>query len=292
MGTTMDLKEIKHIGDAHLAEKISEQLSRLNFNAIAITEGVRIESTAGFLENPVRFEGSFNTSTISEFTDYSNDQETAVVFVSDCEMKATAIFDLGEPDSPRNRCHKAHINLNATAEYKGLLEFLGRGISQQNLISWIEENHSNLSALGKEQLLGDNPPTIELSRAVSAIRNTKVKVNAEINNKIEDLSESQSTFASIDLENSDGNMPAYLDFTCVPYQGLLLPLQADNQQDDMNMQRTFRVRINVVTGKDKVTYSLKMMRQEKHFEIMTQAFKAQLRNELKKSVIVRIGSFR
>lgn len=286
-----DLATIKNIGDANLADLVNKQLKDSGFNAIALTDGLSLQSTEQFLDTPVEFKGNFETSIISEFANYSNDQEESTVFISNTDIKAYAIFDFGKPGSPLNRMHKAYLNLEATADYCSLLDGINSSFTQKGLAMWVEEYHANLKAFGKEALVGGTPPNIELSKALNAIRNSKVKVQAEIANKIEDLSESTSTFASIDLANDEGNHPAYLEFTCTPYHGLFLPLQADNQEDDENMKRTFRIRISTITNEEKLTFSLKIMNKEAHEEAIIQAFKTQLKDELDDETTVRIGKF-
>lgn len=141
----------------------------------------------------------------------------------------------------------------------------------------------------KEAAIGADCAEIDLNHALAAIRNIKIQVKAETSNRIEDLSESQSAFASIDVDNSAGHLPAYFDFTCVPYEGLKLPIQA--QDDYENEYRTFRMRFAIITGENP-RIKLKIVRLEQHTKAMLNAFKIQLKNELEdERYTVRIGDF-
>lgn len=161
------------------------------------------------------------------------------------------------------------------------------------MVQWLEEHHANLKTLGKEAVPGMDAPEIDLVAAMHAIRNSKIKTESESSNKIEDLSEQQSVMSSVDIKNESGNLPVYIDFTCTPYHGLKLPLQALNQNDDdENMQRTFRLRVSVITDGDKPAFSLSLLNREHHQEVMTIAFKEQLDDELTAdTTTIRIGTF-
>ena len=284
------LNTMKHIGNAKLAEEINIMLENEGKHAVVLPSDLSIQSTEHLLENPIHFKATYKTPIIEEFAEYTNAQDTATVFIENECMAATAIFDIGTPESPKNRFHQASIQLSKTAEFITLTNINDYTLSQRELAVWMEENHANITTFGKEEAPGMDAPKIELNKAIRAIRNTEIKAQAESSNKIEDLSEQTSVMASVEVKN-DGNKPAYIDFTCNPYHGLKLPLQAQNQNDDDNMQRTFRVRINVITDGEKPTFTLKIMQYEQHKEVMVEAFKKQLKDELNPEVTVRIGTF-
>lgn len=290
MNDSNTLYTMKHIGNAKLAEEINAQLENAGIHAVALTGDLNLQSTQDMHEFPLHYKALYKTPIIEEFAAYTNEQPSATVFIENESMAATAIFDIGTPQEPKNRFHKAAIQLSKTAEFITLTNINNHTFSQRDLAVWMEENYANITTLGKEEAPGMDAPSIELNKAIHAIRNTEIKAKAESSNKIEDLSEQTSVMASVEVKN-DGNKPAYIDFTCNPYHGLKLPLQAPNQNDDDNMQRTFRIRINVITDGEKPRFTLKIMQYEQHKEVMVEAFKKQLKEELNQEVTVRIGTF-
>jgi uncharacterized protein YfdQ (DUF2303 family) len=287
-----NLKIMEQIGNAKLADQINNQLQRSDIHAVILPRELQVTRTDAFLQRPLHFTGRFDTSITEEFAQYTNDQESADVFIDNDQMRAVAFFDFGTDDYPENRYHTASIQLQKTADFNSLLTECSssRVITQRDFVAWLEEYQSNIKTYAKEIKTGLQPAPINLSKAVNAIRNTIVKVEAEAVSKTEDHSESTSAFASIELKNY-GNTPAYLDFTCTPYHGLFLPVQATNQNDDENTLRTFRVRISVITNSEKPKFSLKILNHERHEEEMTKAFKTQIKDQLDEVVTVRIGTF-
>lgn len=287
-----NLETIKHVGTANVAVELNKQLEEAGMNAVAVVRDITIESTEEYLDTPPHFKALFETPVIEEFAGYTNEQPSSTVFVSNQNMSAQAIFDIGTPEEPLNRFHKASITLEQTADYTTLLNANQARLNQRAFAMWLEEHHSKIQAFGKESAPGMDAPVIEMAKAIHAIRNTKVTTATQSDSKIEDLSEQQSVMAQVEVQNKDGNKPIYLDYTCVPFHGLKLPLQAANQNDDENMQRTFRIRINTITDGEKPAFSLSIMNLEQHKEIMVEAFKKQLKDELKDHVTVRIGTFK
>ena len=291
MNNNISLETINAIGDAHLSNELNAQFEESGFHAVALTKGISLESTERFLKNPPKFKAKFKTSTIEEFAAYSNDQKESTVFIDNDIMFAEAIFDIGEPNQPANRLHTAEIRLKRSADYQTLLSVNDTKKTQKELVAWLEEHHSLLKALGKEQEMGRGAPEIGLAKAIHAIRNINIKSKVEAGNKIDDFSESNSVLGSISVDNDNNAIPSYIDFTCVPFHSLILPEQVASQSEDTNMERTFRVRISLITTPENVTFSLKILQMEQHKEVMQAAFKTQLANELKDETTVRIGNF-
>lgn len=287
---TLSVEAMQHIQAQQAASEFNAIMIDQNIPMTALPSNVSTKNMEEFWDAPLHFKGRFATLNIGEFTNYCNDNGAVSTFVNQEYMEAHAIFDFGTPNDPAHQFHSADLTLKRSPEFKKLLHIDGDILSQKALVELMEDYHANIQVLGKESVPGEQPPTINLVAAIKAVRDTKVTSKAEVGNKIDDFSETQSTFAQQEV-NNEGNNPVYFDWTCEPYPGLQLPLQADNQSDDFNQSRTFRLRVNTITNGDKVVFSLRIIQLEEHEQIMAEAFKDQLARDLIKESTVRIGSW-
>lgn len=288
---SLTTEAIQHIESQQQTNAINQRLIVDGIPMIASDNRLDLHSIEKYCPNRIRFRGNFKTSSVGDFIYYANEQKFADVFIDQDKMTANAIFDLGTIDEPLHQEHQSNLILKPSAAYNKLLSVNGTRFSGKRLIELLEDYHANITVLGKESVIGSEPPVINMAMAILALRNAKVKTQIEKENKIEDFSESSSAFAQIDVQNEDGSNPVYIDWTCKPYQGLKLPLQAPSQNDDENELRTFRVRINTLTNGDKVEYSLRIINLEDHQQVMADSLKEQLIGELKTSFKVRVGAF-
>nr|BDD47747.1 hypothetical protein 10 [Piscirickettsiaceae bacterium] len=287
---TLSVEAIQHIEAQQAAEKINQEMKLSGIPLIALPTNVGTKNIEEFMSSPQHFKGTFATLNIGEFTTYCNDNHGATTFVNQEKMQATAIFDFGDGDTPMHQFHKAELLLKKNPEFTKMLQIDGQTLSQKGFIELLEDYHANIQVLGKESIPGETPPSINLVSAIKAVRDTKVKSTAEVSNKIEDFSESQSTFAKQEVNNA-GHNPVYIDWTCEPYQGLRLPMQSTSQNDGLNHSRTFRLRVNTLTNGEKVGFTLRVIKLEEHQQIMAEAFRDQLTHDLNNQSVVRIGTW-
>lgn len=99
----------KHIEAALLAGEINNYLQTVDIPAVVLPKELGIHSIESYLDVPRHFKAVFQTSSIKEFINYSNDQVESNVFVASDRIQANAIFDIGTPDYPDNRNHKAEL---------------------------------------------------------------------------------------------------------------------------------------------------------------------------------------
>lgn len=286
----LNKETLEHIHGLNVAMALNSEMACEELPMVALPNDLKLESIEHLMPAPVFFKGKFTTGHLNEFTRYCLQQSRAEVFVNQDKMSAIASFDHGTPAEPEHRYHQAGLTLKATPEYKKLQDIDSAQLSQKAMVELLEDYHANIQVLGKESIPGAEAPAIDLVAAITAVRNTTVKTDVEANTLIEDFSEHSSTFANQEISNR-GHNPVYIDWTCTPYTGLKLPLQAPNQQDDENESRTFRLRISTITNGEKVAYSLRVIQFDTHKQVMAEAFKAQLENELIGDYQVRIGSF-
>lgn len=287
----LNKETIEHIHSLNVAMNLNSGMGTEEMPVVALPAGVELKSVEHLMPSPQFFKGEFSTGHIDEFVNYCNEQSNAQVFVNQDKMSANASFDFGTPAEPEHRHHSALLMLKTTPEYEKLKRLDADQLSQKTMVELLEDYHANIKVLGKEAVPGMDAPAIDLVAAITAVRNTTVKTDVEANTRIEDFSEHSSTFANQEISNR-GHNPVYIDWTCTPYTGLKLPLQAPNQQDDENESRTFRLRVSTFTNGDKVAYNLRVIQFETHKQVMAEAFKAQLEAQLNNHFNVRIGHFK
>ncbi len=281
---------IQHIENNAIGKNINLE-GLIGIEAIQVMpENYKVQDFEKYLDAPRRFRGVYQTSQINEFISYANEEQAQRTFINTDEplnMSATASFDLGNMLNPGHNDHRAVLTLKAEPEYREMLSAHGNTLSQKGFAEWLEEHHANITPLAKESVIGAEPEKIAMPTAVLAVRNMEVKSQTDHASKIEDTSESHSLFAQVDMKSAKGRLPTYLDWTCVPFEGLEIPAP----QDALNQNHTFRIRVSVVNSEKGVAFALKVLNLSKHQKAIAEAFKTQLKRELT-SGTVHIGTFK
>lgn len=234
--------------------------------AVAIPEGVKVADLERYLENRRRYRGVMRTNLIDEFVEYVTttvDQYTDFAtaehypcFINPEEMKATAFFNLGEVDVPGHGDHRASLQLKETESFLELMNINGRRIDQRNLAEWLEDWRDHLKVFTEDQ-----ETVLPLAAAVSAIRRVTIGTSAEATSEEQTFSSRKSAMAEVEAKHKD-QLPAFLNFTCEPYQGL--------------SERTFFIRLSLITG-DKPQFSARIVRLETAREEMAKELEERLR---------------
>lgn len=268
---------IQHIEQGALLKDLNDTTMH-EHNILLVPCDTNTVDLEKYLDQPRRFRGCYRTDVIEEFVTYSNAEHAGTVFIEPgTTLGATTMFDLGTSIRPGHGDHTALLKLSPEPEYITLLDADGRRFSQRQFAEWLEEHHANMVALSKEEAIGQDPAEIRFAEAISGVRNLEIKTQAEVSNKIEDTSESSSAFASVDLRGKSGKLPTYLDWTCVPFEGLtFLPIPNGILSESM----TFRIRVSVVTDKDGPIFALKILKLSEKQKAIANAFKAQLKTSL------------
>ncbi|WP_319557936.1 DUF2303 family protein [Thiomicrorhabdus sp.] len=281
---------IQHLEDNGSTESVNQILVEVTNGVLAVPQSAKIEDVEKYLEAPRRFKGIYTTDQINEFVSYANAEVAQRTFINTedpLRMGAVASFDIGNMLSPGHNDHRSNLILKAEAEYSEVLGIHQITLSQKAFAEWLEEHHANITPLAKESMIGAEPAKFDLAAAIVAVRNMEVKAQAEHASKIEDTSESQSVFSQVDMKSSKGMLPAYLDWTCVPYEGLIIP----TEKDDFNQSYTFRIRVSVINSEKGISFSLKILNLTKHQKAIADAFKTQLKESLSTGKIY-IGTFK
>lgn len=196
-----------------------------------------------------RERGTMNTNVISAFTGYVTDhvEPGATVFVNADEMSATAVLNLGTPCVPGHADNRAKLTLKRTAAYSALVGIAtGVGFKQTQIAEFLEDWPEHIQCV-------NDSGSITLPKAIAAIRKLSIEAIRKIENSEQQLSASRSAFESVQATSVDP-LPTVIMFDCQPYADL--------------KARTFALRLNVQTGGDKPTISLRIVKAEQHAEDM------------------------
>lgn len=239
--------------------------SQSDGSAVALPEGVKIADLEQYLETRRRFRGSMSTNLIEEFVEFVKvtvsgyDEFTGdhfPCFINPQAMRAIAFFNLGDIDQPGHGDHQAHLTLQKTEAFRELLNINGKRFDQRQLAEWLEDWIDHLQTFAE-----DGRTELPLAASVAAIRRITIGTNAEATSEEQTFSSRRSAMAEVEAKHKD-QLPAFLKFTCEPYQGL--------------QERTFTVRLSLITG-EKPQISARIVRLETAQEDMAKELEEKLR---------------
>lgn len=234
-------------------------------SAVALPEGVEVSDLEQYLENRRRYRGTMSTNLIDEFVEYVesslNGYDEFVVdhfpcFINPKAMSAIAFFNLGDIDNPGHGDHQAKLSLLKTEAFQELLGINGRRFDQRQIAEWLEDWIDHLKTFSE-----DGTTELPLAASVAAIRRITIGTKAEATSEEQTFSSRRSAMAEVEAQHKD-QLPAFLKFTCEPYQGL--------------KERTFTVRLSLITG-EKPQISARIVRLETAQEEMAKELEEKLR---------------
>ncbi len=249
-------------------------------SAVALPEDVKVADLEQYLETRRRFRGSMRTTLIDEFVEFVNSttdaygagiSENVPCFVNPECMSAIAFFNLGDIDAPGHGDHRAHLRLSETEAFEELLRINGKRFDQRNLAEWLEDWRDHLVTLAE-----DGTTELPMAASVSAIRRITIGTTAESTSEEQTFSSRRSAMAEVEAQHKD-QLPAFLKFTCEPYQGL--------------SERTFTLRLSLITG-EKPQISARIVRLESVKEEMAKELEERLRTGFEDTAVrTFVGTF-
>lgn len=251
------------------------QLARPNgsesLTAAAIPDDFKVEDLERFMPTRRRAAGTMSTPYINDFVEYTrtHKQDGCCIFVNADEMHATAVLDLGSPDKPGHCDSKARLTLKSTAAFAALKKFMNIGQTQRAMAEWLEDWAPILTAK-----TGDT--SIELPKAIAAVRNISIEAIAKSNNEEQALSSQRSAFESVTVKGDKDTLPTHITVKCKPYPEL--------------SEREFVMRLSVTTD-GKPVMTLRPMGWEELIEQMATEFADDIRSSVENTLPVLIGTY-
>lgn len=222
----------------------------------ALHEDFKIQDLEQYLPLRNRARNEFSTPYVADFAQYVSQHRElgCTIYVNAEEMKAKAVLNQGTPEEPGHGDNTAFAVLRKTAAYAALRTLTGRHRSQKELAEWIEEWRDHIKAQDKELA------EINIGHVVSGIRSVSIEQINNSTSSVEALSAERSEMESVSAKAKGENatIPAFLVLKTRPYKEL--------------EERTFYVRVSILTSERTPTFALSILGQEIHEEEMAEQF--------------------
>lgn len=253
-----------------------------------VPNSAQVVNLEDYMTGRSRFRGVLSTSSLAEFCNYVTQRapgldvtsldgtqkvpsSTAVAqgFVDQDAMSCAVFFNLGDSANPGHADDRAVLKLKPTAAFKALSTIAGSTLTQKDLAEWMEDWAPYLRATVGEESMG-------IAAAIAAVRNITIKAASERTHQEGNFNASRSAMDRIEAESQD-RLPDALHFAIVPYEGLI--------------ERSFTLRLSILTGGDKPALKPRWVGEEIQREEIAQEFKVALSTYLGGAATLYLGSF-
>ncbi|KZZ72443.1 hypothetical protein A3765_28390 [Oleiphilus sp. HI0130] len=252
----LDKDAIQHIQEtAHIPDIVSSLEKHDTAIPVALVpSSMRLEDLESKMPNAARYRLRYATNSIDDFARYNekHDQAGATCFVDADAMRAHAIYDLGTRELPLHKQNQAKLTLDKTAAFLSLININGTTLSQKQAADFIEDWSDNISVLANDET------EMTAAQAAASVRDLTIDAARSVASKVDDFGASMTAMEKIEAKNKE-QLPAFLTFTCEPYLGL--------------KERTFNLRLSILTGDEKPRISMRVLRLESIEEDMAIEFK-------------------
>lgn len=269
--TLTALQESESISAAFKAINVSEEAKDI----VALPSDYKLHDLEHLLPNRRRVRGAMETVNLASFAEYATDhcEDGATVFVDSKSMTATAVLNLGTPDTPGHADNKAIFKPEKTAAYRALLSHAnGTGYTQKVIAEFVEDWAANCACFGADG------SAIKTPQAVASVRKITIDSMRKVESEEQSLGASKSAFESVQASSKEP-LPTLIIFTCMPYGNFEL--------------REFALRLGVLTGDATPKVNLRISKAEEHEEQMAEELASKIAAHLDPAgdVVMRIGTY-
>lgn len=267
----MDSTAVDRIAELGVQASKANQLNTATPAVILIgNDGQKIVSTEYLQKGRSRFRGSLATDSLDDFIGYTKDHAGGDGFINAEQVAAKVFFNLGDVADPGHGDWTATLKLKPTAEYAALLQTINKKLSQRDVLDFAEDWAGNLTAIASDGSY------ITAAKALTAIRKLTIKATAEATHTEKDFGARKSAVEEIEASSDDG-LPYGFGFTAIPYAGLV--------------QRSFTLRLSVLTNAEKPQLVLRAIALESAQEAIAQEFKRKLSDGIGDAATLTLGTF-
>lgn len=223
--------------------------SNLSNELVALPSDFKLHDLEATQPTRRRARGTMATTALVAFADYTtaHGENGTTVFVDPENMRAVAVLNLGSASIPGHADNQVKLTLQRTAAYTALLTHAnGTGHKQATIAEFLEDWAAIVHCFTD----GGEVPT---GRAIAAVRKITIEAMRKQESTEQQLGASRSAFESVQATSTEP-LPTTIYFKCQPYADL--------------SERTFVLRLGVLTGNDKPTINLRIVKQETHQEEM------------------------
>lgn len=215
---------------------------------VSLPKDYNVHDLEKFLPHRRRQRGTMNTPVAAHFARYvhAKAEPGAGVFVNQDSMRAIAVLNAGTVQDPGHGDNLAIYAPPTTAAYDALRSINNVPLSQQTAAEFMEDWIGHLTFFHENETLAPN-------KAVAAVRRISIENLKKVESSEQQLSQSKGVLESVTASSVE-QLPTFIYFKCVPHLGFT--------------ERTFVMRLGIVTGGDKPRLTLRMVKQELHQEEM------------------------
>ncbi|CAB4122566.1 Protein of unkown function DUF2303 [uncultured Caudovirales phage] len=247
-----DKEAVEALRQAEEISQVRESISSaitMEHGLVAAPDNFTIHDVEKHMEHRRRARGVMNTSKLAAFSSYTKEhaEDGATVFVDSDNLCAVAVLNLGNPKKAGQCDNVAKLSPKMTAAYQSLLKVAQGNHLSQTVVAEFFEDWTGFAKFYKDE--GDVPA----SKAIAALRKITIDAMRKLESSENQLSASKSTFENIQATSTEP-LPTTIYFTCVPYNDLT--------------ERTFVLRLSVLTSGDKPSVTLRIVKKEEHDEEM------------------------
>jgi uncharacterized protein YfdQ (DUF2303 family) len=175
-------------------------------------------------------------------------------------MKAVGILNLGNPEhGPGHADNKAVLSLKSLAAYDALRKVAnGQAQTQTAVAEWMEDWQDLIKCYSESGEIDEGASRgVTTAKGIAAVRAITIEAARKVESEEGQLSASRSAFESVKASSKHA-LPTHIYFKTVPYVGLA--------------ERTFVLRLGILTTGDKTSIVLRPVKMEEHQQEMAEEF--------------------
>lgn len=265
---------LQHMGQGEAIRNASSALitaAEGTDGMLALPNNFQVHDLERTLQTRRRARGTMTTSNVRDFASYVHARALAgaAVFVDPQKMQATAVLNMGTKDAPGHADDIAIYAPRPTAAYLTLQAIAnGAGKTQRDVAEFLEDWGPSFVAA----FHGDTE--MPHGQAVAAIRRVTIESLSKAESTAEQLSASRSAFDQVKAVSGEGKLPSMFDFSCQPYVGF--------------KERTFTLRLAVLTSGKDPALTLRIVKAEEHAEHMANDLAADVAAEILQMPVLQV----
>lgn len=228
---------------------------------VALPEKFKLHDIEAMLPERRRQRATMSTASIDSFCAYTqaHAEQGTTVFVGD-DMSATAVLNLGTKEAPGHGDNKAVLSMVKPAAFEALLDINGKPLNQKQAAEFFEDWNDCVSFYQDTGIL---PP----GKAIAAVRKITIESARKLESTTQNFSDSATAFEQVTASSVEP-LPEFVYFKTIPFEGLT--------------ERTFVMRLGILTGEEKPRLVLRIQRLQMH--------KQEMANELADKVTQKLGN--
>jgi uncharacterized protein YfdQ (DUF2303 family) len=281
---TMDASAIEAIQKAEATTAAANSIrGALTYTACAgaaaLPNDFAVHDLEKFMPTRRRMRGTMRTQSLEAFCDFvkAYAEIGATVFVSPETLTATAVLNLGTPASPGHADMRAILEAKDTAAHAALRAAAKMPMTQMAAAEFVEDWADHITCKASD---GN---TIATPKVVGALRKLTIESLKRVESEQQQLRATTSSFEDVQAKSADP-LPATIDFKCQPAVFL--------------RDRTFTLRLGILTGEKAPAIVLRIIKAEQHQEEMAYEMRGGLLARIEpadpqqpRAISVEVGSY-